>query len=186
MTDTSSSRPSEPPGPTSPGRPAGRTTVLQRTLGPVFQRISGSDWFAAVGPAIVPRLDRVLHRVSGGRFLMSQALVPSLVLTTVGSVSGRPRQAPLACMPEPDGGFIVVGSNFGREKHPAWTTNLLKTPEAVVSHRGRTIQVTAALVEGEERAEVWPRLLKIWPVYDRYVEKVDREIRVFRLSPVAR
>lgn len=163
-----------------------RTTVLQRTLGPVFQRISGSAWFAAVGPKIVPPLDRALHKVSGGRFLMGQALVPSLVLTTVGSVSGRPRQAPLACMPEPDGGFIVVGSNFGREKHPAWTTNLMKTPEAEVSYRGRTISVTAALLEGAERAEVWPRLTKVWPVYDRYVERVDREIRVFRLSPAER
>jgi deazaflavin-dependent oxidoreductase (nitroreductase family) len=162
------------------------TRVLRRTLGPAVQRISGSAWFAKVGPKIVPPLDRALHRLSGGRFLMGQALVPSLVLTTVGSVSGRPRQAPLACMPEPDGGFIVVGSNFGREKHPAWTTNLLKTPEAEVSHRGRTIAVTAAPVEGEERAEVWSRLTRVWPVYDRYVERVDRELRVFRLTPVER
>jgi deazaflavin-dependent oxidoreductase (nitroreductase family) len=162
------------------------TTVLQRTLGPTVQRISGSAWFARVAPKIVPPLDRVLHRVSGGRFLMGQALVPSLVLTTVGSVSGRPRQAPLACMPEPDGGFIVVGSNFGREKHPAWTTNLLKTPEAEVSYRGRAIAVTATPVEGEERAEVWPRLTKVWPVYDRYVERAGRELRIFRLTPVER
>lgn len=158
-------------------------TLTQRTLGPLFQRISGSTWFSKVGPKVVPPLDRVLHKASGGRFLLSQALVPSLVLTTTGSVSGQPRQAPLACMPEPDGGWIVVGSNFGREKHPAWTTNLLKQPQATVSFRKKTTPVTAQLLEGGERAEVWPRLLQVWPVYDRYVERVDREIRVFRLTP---
>ena len=158
-------------------------TVLQRTLGPVFQRISGSAWFATVGPKIVPPLDRALHKVSGGRFLMGQALVPSLVLTTVGNVSGRPRQAPLACLPEPDGGWIVVGSNFGRERHPAWTTNLLKEPKAEVSFRGTTTPVTARLLEDAERAEVWSRLRAVWPVYDRYVDRVDRELRVFRLTP---
>jgi hypothetical protein len=42
--------------------------------------------------------------------------------------------------------------------------------------------VTAHLLEGEERAAVWPRLLKIWPVYDTYVERSGRELRVFRLT----
>jgi deazaflavin-dependent oxidoreductase (nitroreductase family) len=147
------------------------------------QRISGSPWFAKVAPKIVPPLDRTLHRLSGGRFLLGQAMVPSLVLTTTGAVSGLPRQAPLACMPEPDGTWIVVGSNFGREKHPAWTGNLLKNPEAEVSFRGRTVPVTAHLLDDGERAEVWPRLLKVWPVYDRYVERVDRQLRIFRLTP---
>ncbi|MGI8332222.1 nitroreductase family deazaflavin-dependent oxidoreductase [Actinomadura scrupuli] len=160
-------------------------TMMQRTMGPLFQRISGSAWFAKVGPKIVPPLDKALHRLSGGRFLLGQSLVPSLLLTTTGAVSGEPRQAPLACMPEPDGGWIVVGSNFGREKHPAWTGNLLKQPNAEVSFHGRSTQVTARLLEGTERAEIWPRLMRVWPVYDKYVERSGRELRIFRLTPVA-
>ncbi|MDL4774693.1 nitroreductase family deazaflavin-dependent oxidoreductase [Actinomadura xylanilytica] len=158
-------------------------SLVQRTLGPLFQRISGAAWFSRVGPKVVPPLDRLLHKATGGRFMLGQALVPSLVLTTTGAVSGQPRQAPLACMPEPDGSWVVVGSNFGREKHPAWTGNLLKNPDAEVGFRGRTTQVTARLLDDDERAEVWPRLLKVWPVYDRYVERVDRRLRVFRLTP---
>lgn len=158
-------------------------SLVQRTLGPLFQRISGAAWFSRVGPKVVPPLDRLLHKATGGRFMLGQALVPSLVLTTTGAVSGQPRQAPLACMPEPDGSWVVVGSNFGREKHPAWTGNLLKNPDAEVGFRGRTAQVTARLLDDDERAEVWPRLLKVWPVYDRYVERVDRRLRVFRLTP---
>lgn len=157
-------------------------TLVQRTLGPTFQRMSAAPWFAKVAPKIVPKMDRALHKVSGGRFLMGQMLIPSLVLTTTGSVSGEPRQAPLACMPDGDG-WIVVGSNFGREKHPAWTGNLLKQPKAQVSYLGKTTSVTGRLLEGEERAEVWGKLQKHWPVYDSYVERVDRELRVFRLTP---
>ncbi|MFC5746427.1 nitroreductase family deazaflavin-dependent oxidoreductase [Actinomadura rugatobispora] len=173
---------------TSAGKPAATKerpmpTLAKRYLGPVFERVSGAAWFSKVGPKIVPPLDRALHKASGGRFLLGQSLVPSLVLTTTGAVSGQPRRAPLACMPEPDGSWIVVGSNFGRERHPAWTGNLLKNPAAEVSFRGRTVKVTAALLEGPERDEVWPRLVRVWPVYDRYVERVDRRLRVFRLTP---
>jgi deazaflavin-dependent oxidoreductase (nitroreductase family) len=156
---------------------------FQAAIGPAVERMAGSAWFAKVGPKIVPPLDRVLHRISGGRVITSQYMLPSLVLTTTGHRSGLPRQAPLACMPEPDGSFVVVGSNFGRENHPAWTTNLLREPMAEVSHRGRVTTVTARLLEGAERAEVWPRLVEAWPVYDRYVERSGRELRVFRLTP---
>ncbi|OLT28822.1 deazaflavin-dependent nitroreductase [Actinomadura sp. CNU-125] len=152
-------------------------------MGPLFHRISGAPWFAKIGPKIVPRVDRALSRLTGGRFLIGQALVPSLVLVATGAVSGQPRRTPLACLPEPDGGWLVVGSNFGREKHPAWTGNLLKTPEAEVVFRGRTVPVKAHLLDDTERAEVWPRLVQVWPVYDRYVERAGRQLRIFRLAP---
>src|SRR5258708_3542693 len=161
-------------------------TLMQRAMGPIFQKISGASWFAKVGPKIVPPLDRALHKLSGGRFLMGQSLVPSMLLTTTGALSGEPRQAPLACMPEADGGWIVVGSNFGREKHPAWTANLIKNPRAQVSFRGKSIPVTAHLLEGSDREEIWPQLMKVWPVYDKYVERSGRELRVFRLTPEPR
>ncbi|MEV5709010.1 nitroreductase family deazaflavin-dependent oxidoreductase [Actinoallomurus sp. NPDC052274] len=156
---------------------------LKSVISPPVQRMAGSAWFAKVGPKVVPPLDRALHRLSGGRLLLAQYIVPSLVLTATGHRSGLPRRTPLACLPEPDGSYLVVGSNFGREHHPAWTTNLLHEPNAEVDHRGRTIPVTARLLEGAERAEVWPRLVKVWPTFDRYVERSGRELRVFRLEP---
>ncbi|MFI0407539.1 nitroreductase family deazaflavin-dependent oxidoreductase [Actinomadura sp. 3N508] len=161
-------------------------TLVQRAFGPLFQRISGAEWFSKVGPKIVPPIDRTLHRLTGGRFLLGQLLVPSLVLTTTGAISGLPRRTPLACLPGPaseGGGWYVVGSNFGREKHPAWTGNLLKNPEAEVSFQGRTVPVTAHLLDDAERTAIWPRLIAIWPVYDRYVERTTRQLRIFRLTP---
>lgn len=158
---------------------------LKAAIAPAVQRVAAAPLFAKVAPAVVPRLDRALHRVTGGRLLLGQYLIPGLVLTTTGHRSGRPRQAPLLCLPEPDGSFIVVGSNFGRENHPAWSTNLLANPDAEVAYRGRRIPVTARLLEDPERAEVWPRLLRVWPVFDTYVERSGRELRVFRLTPRA-
>ncbi|MFG2089757.1 nitroreductase/quinone reductase family protein [Spirillospora sp. NPDC048824] len=158
-------------------------TLIQRTFGPVFQRVSGAEWFSRVGPKVVPPVDRALHKATGGRLLLGQLLVPSIVLTTTGAVSGLPRRTPLACLPGDDGGFVVVGSNFGREKHPAWTGNLLKNPEAEVSFQGRSVPVTARLLDDAERTEIWPRLTAVWPVYDQYVERTTRQLRVFRLTP---
>ncbi|GAB2862596.1 nitroreductase family deazaflavin-dependent oxidoreductase [Actinoallomurus bryophytorum] len=160
---------------------SGRT--LETVLKPVARRLASAPWFAKIGPKVVPPLDRALHRISGGRLLLPQLVLPSMVLTTTGSRTGLPRQTPLICMPEDDGSFVIVGSNFGREGHPAWTGNLLRQAKAEVSYRGRTIPVTAELLEGADRDEVWPRLIRVWSVYDTYVERAGRRLRVFRLTP---
>jgi deazaflavin-dependent oxidoreductase (nitroreductase family) len=157
--------------------------ALKGVLTPVARRLASARWFARVGPTVVPPIDRALYRLSGGRVLLPQIILPSLVLTTTGRRTGLARRTPLICMPEADGSFVVVGSNFGRDRHPAWTGNLLHTPTAEVGYVGRRIPVTALLLEGTERAEVWPRLVRIWSVYDTYVERADRELRVFRLTP---
>jgi deazaflavin-dependent oxidoreductase (nitroreductase family) len=158
--------------------------ALRGVLTPVARRLASAPWFARIGPKVVPPLDRALHRLSGGRILLPQIVLPSMVLTTTGRRTGLPRQTPLICMPEEDGSFVIVGSNFGRDHHPAWTANLLDEPKAEVSYQGRRIPVTGRLLDDAERAEVWPRLVQIWSVYDTYVERADqRELRVFRLTP---
>lgn len=158
-------------------------TLMQRVFGPPVQRMAGSAWFGRVGPKVVPPLDRTLFKLTGGRLMLGQSLVPSLVLTTTGSKSGLPRPTPLACLPEDDGGWLVAGSNFGRPDHPAWSTNLLREPRAEVGYDGGTTPVRARLLEGADRERAWAALLRVWPVYDRYEETSGRELRVFRLTP---
>lgn len=152
-------------------------------VGRVVQRVAGSSPFRRVAPTVLPPLDRFANRISGGRIHLSSAMLPSLILTTTGAKSGEPREAPLACLPQDDGSFLVVGSNFGREHHPAWTGNLIKTPEATVLYKRNTFPVTAHLLSDEEKAEVWPELTEAWPTFDRYVEVSGRNLRVFRLTP---
>jgi deazaflavin-dependent oxidoreductase (nitroreductase family) len=151
-------------------------------VGRVVQKVAGSGVFRRIAPPVLAPLDRFVSRITGGRILIAAALLPSLVLTTTGAKTGQPRQAPLACMPQDDGTILVVGSNFGREHHPAWTGNLLKNPEATVMYKRETFPVTARLLSDEEKARVWPELTKTWPTFDRYVEVSGRSLRVFRLT----
>ena len=151
-------------------------------VGRFVQRLAQRERFALVALKVAPRMDRVASRLSGGRFVVSQLLVPVLVLVTTGAKSGLPRESPLATLVDGDA-FYVVGSNFGTEKHPAWTANLLKNPEATVVFGGKRRPVRARLLTDEEKAAVWPRLLTVWPTYDSYVERSGRNIRVFRLEP---
>ena len=146
-----------------------------------MQKVAGTEGFMRVAPKIVPGLDRAVHRLTRGRWSLSQAVVPSLVLHTTGAKSGLPRETPLACLPDGDG-WYVVGSNFGREQHPAWTANLRANADAAVTFRGKRIDVRARLLDDDQKAAVWPRLTALWPTYDRYVERSGRNLRVFRLD----
>lgn len=148
----------------------------------VVQKVSSTKGFARVAPHVVPALDRAVHRLTRGKVLLSAQLLPGVVLTSTGARSGLPRRTPLACMPEGDGrSWILVGSNFGRPGHPAWSHNLLAHPDAEISWKGQDVPVTARLLAGEERAAAWRALLRFWPPYAAYQARVEREIRVFRL-----
>lgn len=140
-------------------------------------------WFRRWGPGIVPRLDSAVHRITGGRLLMSQGMITCLMLTTAGRRTGLPRSVPLACLPDHDGSFVVVASNFGRPQEPAWSQNLLHDPQAMVSYRGADLAVTAHVLDPEDLAAVWPRLIQMWPPYGRYGAISGRDLRVFRLIP---
>jgi deazaflavin-dependent oxidoreductase (nitroreductase family) len=76
----------------------------------------------------------------------------------------------------------VVGSNFGRPQHPAWSWNLLENPRAEVSFGSEDFPVEAHLLSADEKAAVWPVLIDEWPLFDLYVERSGRDLRVFRLE----
>ncbi|MEV6649183.1 nitroreductase family deazaflavin-dependent oxidoreductase [Streptomyces sp. NPDC051219] len=147
----------------------------------LIQRVSSTRTFAKVAPHFIPAMDRAVHRLTRGKVILSAQMLPGLILTARGAKSGQPRTTPLACMPEESGSWVLIGSNFGRPGHPAWTANLLKNPDAEVSWKGRTIPVRAVLLAGQERAAAWQAVLGFWPPYATYQARVEREIRLFRL-----
>jgi len=153
-------------------------------LGRAVQKVAGSPVFARFGPRLAPRMDRLVHRLSGGRLMASTGLLPMIMLTAIGAKSGLPRSTPLAAV-QLDGVFVVVGSNFGQAAHPGWSANLIAHPDATVSHEGEEFPVRAHLLSPDEKAGVWPRLIAIWPLFDSYVESSGRDIRVFRLIRTA-
>ncbi|MFI1397610.1 nitroreductase family deazaflavin-dependent oxidoreductase [Streptomyces sp. NPDC020681] len=148
----------------------------------LVQRVSSTRTFAKIAPHVIPALDRAVHRLTRGKVLLSAQMLPGVILTSRGAKTGQERVTPLACMPEESGDWILIGSNFGRDAHPAWTANLLKHPEAEVNWRGETIPVRARLLESEERERVWKAALVFWPPYATYQSRISREIRLFRLT----
>lgn len=149
----------------------------------LMQRVSSTRAFARIAPHFIPAMDRAVHRLTRGRVILSAQMLPGVVLTARGAKSGLARTTPLACMPEEDTGtWVLIGSNFGRPGHPAWTGNLLAHPDAEISWKGRDIAVRARLLEGEERAAAWAAALKFWPPYATYQSRIEREIRLFRLE----
>ncbi|MET8854723.1 nitroreductase family deazaflavin-dependent oxidoreductase [Streptomyces sp. NPDC004579] len=159
----------------------------------LVQRVSSTRVFAKAAPHLIPALDRAVHRLTRGKVLLSAQMLPGVVLTARGAKSGLERRTPLACMPEAGAsgsgsvggaggtGWILVGSNFGRTDHPAWTANLLARPDAIINWKGEDIPVTARLLTGAERDAVWRTVLAFWPPYATYQARVDREIRLFRI-----
>ena len=156
------------------------------SLGHGFKRAvawcARTSFFRAVGPRVMPPLERVMTVLTRGRVQLSGLIVPSLVLHTVGAKTGIERDTTL--MYCPDGTrMLITGSNFARPEHPAWTANLLAEPRAAVSVHGRRIPVIARLVGDEEREAVWRSLERQWPGYRGYERTSGRVLRIFRLEP---
>lgn len=147
-------------------------------------RFTRTRFFRTFGPRMMPPLERFASFVTGGRRgPLSGAVVPSLVLHTVGAKSGEPRETALMCCPVDDGVILVTGSNFARPEHPAWTWNLLAHPDAEIEFRGQRRQVRAELVDDEDREGVWRILEAQWPGYRGYERSSGRVLRIFRLVP---
>lgn len=152
----------------------------------VFAPLTRTRFFRRYGPKIMPVLERIATRLTGGRVQVSGLLVPSLVLHTIGARSGEPRDATLMYTPDGKGRAIVAGSNFAGTRHPAWTENLLAHPEASITVRGSVMPVVATLIGDEERDAVWARIERQWPGYRGYERAAGRTVRLFRLQPVRR
>ncbi|MFD6185938.1 SDR family NAD(P)-dependent oxidoreductase [Streptomyces goshikiensis] len=167
-----------------PRRPGARAGAAGH--GPIeraVHRVGAARWVGALARAALVPLDTAIQQKSTGRFSAGRSLkVPALLLTTTGARTGRPRPTPLFHV-EHAGGYAVVGSNFGQAHHPAWTANLLKTPDATVTLAGQKIPVTARLVEGREREEIWNKILTISPGYQAYNDRSGRDLRIFHLQP---
>jgi deazaflavin-dependent oxidoreductase (nitroreductase family) len=156
--------------------------MLPRFMRPAVSAISRTWVFRAVGPRVMPTLERGARVFTRGRGPISGAIVPSLVLYTLGARTGEPRRIEL--MYCPDGHeMLITGSNFAREQHPAWTWNLLAHADVFVEVKGKRIEVTAVPVPAAEREATWVLLERNWPGYRGYERAAGRELRIFRLTP---
>lgn len=155
-------------------------TGLQRLL----RRFGASAPGSRVLRPTLHHVDAVVHRLSGQRttFAASVVGIPTAMLTTTGARTGRTRTVPVLAVDVP-GGWGLIASAFGQERHPAWYYNLRATPEAVLEIDGQRVEVVARQVQGVERAAVRAAALRIYPGYSVYEERArQRDLGYFVLT----
>ena len=133
---------------------------------------STSDW---------AREQADLYESSGGTQGTELRGMPVILLTTVGSKSGKLRKTPLMRV-EHDGEYAVVASLGGAPKNPVWYYNIVKEPHVELQDGSDKADYIAREVTGEEKAVWWERSVAAYPDYADYQTRTDRQIPVFVLS----
>ena len=107
---------------------------------------------------------------------------PICVVQTVGARSGKKREIALIHLPLGDD-VLLVASQGGMEKHPVWYYNVKTNPNIWITVGGITRRMQARLIDDQDKRELWPHLLSLYPDFDEYQARTDRNIPVFRCSP---
>ena len=123
------------------------------------------------------------YEASGGTEGTEAAGVPCIVLWTRGRKTGKVRKSPLMRVTDGER-YAAVASMGGAPEHPSWYGNLVADPRVTVQDGPRVMDCTARVLEGEEKARWWARATAVWPPYDEYQAKTDRQIPVVVLEPV--
>ena len=125
-----------------------------------------------------------VYRATGGKLFGRMGKSPILLLNTVGRKSGKKRTSPLLYVMDGEN-FVIIASKGGAPTHPAWYLNLRNDPEATVEIGGREVRVRAEEVDSEAKARLWRKMVEMYPTYDDYQKKTEREIPLLILHPVS-
>ncbi len=104
-----------------------------------------------------------------------------LLLTTRGRRSGEERTQALI-QREIDGDYVIVASKGGAPQHPGWFLNMQEQDEVDVQLRADRFKARHRVAEGEERERLWKAMTEVWPAYEDYQAKTDRQIPVVVLE----
>lgn len=123
-----------------------------------------------------------LFRLSGGRVLGRLEGTDVLVLVTRGRKSGKRRSSPLLYFRfDGSADLLVVASNYGQDRHPAWYLNIAADPRVFVEAGGERFAAEARAVPESERAALYDRAVAANPRFAAYRASTRREIPVVAL-----
>src|SRR5262249_29707558 len=108
---------------------------------------------------------------------------PTLLLTVRGRRTGEPRTVALIYGTDGDD-HLVVASMGGAPVHPQWYRNLVAEPRGETRARGAPRRAGARPAPPAERPRLWAIMRAVWPNYDAYQGRTDRDIPVVVLSRV--
>jgi deazaflavin-dependent oxidoreductase (nitroreductase family) len=151
-------------------------------------RMSGTltplSWFYA---RTLHHIDRAVYRASRGQATFTSWVsgLPIVMLTTTGAKTGRTRTLPVLGVPNEDN-LVVIASNYGQDRNPAWYHNLRAQPRASIIFQGERREVVARELSGEERERWFALGVEIYPGWTHYSRRASqRQIPVLELRPVA-
>jgi F420H(2)-dependent quinone reductase len=111
--------------------------------------------------------------------------VQTVLLTTRGRKSGQPHTVPLGAIPEGDG-WVVIGSNSGKDVDPGWWLNLKADPNATVQVNDHVMTMRMReITDAAERERLWNAVVAQGKGYARYPTKTSRVIPLGLLRPVS-
>jgi deazaflavin-dependent oxidoreductase (nitroreductase family) len=131
---------------------------------------------------VINPIDRRLLPLSRGRLSLAVG-APVGLLQSVGAKTGQVRRTPLLYLQHPDE-IILVASNGGSRRHPAWLHNVKSNPDVwFLTAEDGWCQYRARIQHGEAREERWKRALDLYAGYQTYQERAhDRQIPVVVLE----
>lgn len=124
-----------------------------------------------------------IYNLSDGRIGSSMMGHKVLKLITRGHKSGKLREI-LIYYFRSDSGYVIVASNLGADRHPAWYRNLQADPHAKIQIGRRKMDVTARTAEGAERERLWSLVVTQDKMYAGYKEQTERRIPLVILEPM--
>jgi len=104
------------------------------------------------------------------------------IVGMIGKKSGKKIEIPLIHVPYGEN-KIMVGSMGGLDRNPGWVYSVKANPEVTITADGKKRQYTCRQVSDDEKRELWPHLTSIYPHYDSYQARTDRNIPVFLCEP---
>ncbi len=126
---------------------------------------------------------RVYRETDGERGYRWRNGTTILLLTTIGRKSGEARTTPLIHRVD-NGRYVIVASKGGTPEHPDWFLNLSENPQVEIQVKGERFAVKPSVAEDAEREHLWKLMAEVWPDYDEYAAKTDREIPVVVLERI--
>ncbi|TMK66704.1 MAG: nitroreductase family deazaflavin-dependent oxidoreductase [Actinobacteria bacterium] len=131
------------------------------------------------------RLHEQLYKRTDGRVGHHMIGVPTLLLRTTGRRSGATRTNGLVYARDGDD-YLVVASNGGADRHPAWLHNVRANPDVEVQVRRERRKGTARIVEPSD-----PSYERLWQIvnannrdrYSAYQKQTSRPIPVVVVTP---
>lgn len=150
----------------------------------VLASMAATKGGTAIHRAIAARLDAPIMRATRGHLSFAFGGLPMVVLISTGARSGQPRDTPLSYFTDGDD-VILIASNYGGARHPAWYHNLMAHPECELRIGKRGGRFVAREAADADRDRLYALAVELYPGYANYAAQTDgiRTIRVLRLAP---